>query len=76
MTGPNFWEGQEKPLTADNLIFKTVAAAEGGLIGFATMVYDIIYLRQGYGAKSFDQNKLGQLLDLVNIGETFFALLI
>ncbi|CAF1920706.1 unnamed protein product [Rotaria magnacalcarata] len=62
VAGPYFWEGQDKELTSDNLIFKTVAAAEGALIGFASMVYDIIYLRQGHGAGGFDQDKLSQLL--------------
>ncbi|CAF0782034.1 unnamed protein product [Adineta steineri] len=67
VAGPYFWEGSEKALTSDNLIYKTVAAAEGALIGFATMVYDVIYLRQGHGGKGFDQSKLIQLLDLANI---------
>ncbi|CAF3596141.1 unnamed protein product [Rotaria sordida] len=67
VAGPYFWEGQDTPLTSDNVIYKTVAPAEGALIGFSSMVYDIIYLRQGHGAKAFDQDKLYQLLDLANI---------
>jgi hypothetical protein len=68
VAGPYFWEGPEKVLTSDNLIYKTVAAAEGALIGFSTMIYNIIYLRQGHGGRGFDQSKLVQLLDHANIG--------
>jgi hypothetical protein len=50
------------------LIYKTVAPAEGALLGFGTMIYDIIYLRQGHGARGFDQSKLFQLLEDANIG--------
>ena len=34
------------------------------------MVYNLIYLRQGHGAKGFDQGQLMQLLEDVNIGES------
>jgi hypothetical protein len=69
VAGPYFWLGQEQALTADNLIYKTVSSAEGALLGFGTMVYNIIYLRQGHGGRGFDQTKLLRLLDLVNIGK-------
>ncbi|CAF1169204.1 unnamed protein product [Adineta ricciae] len=67
VAGPYFWEGPEKALTSDNLIYKTVAPAEGALTGFATMMYNLVYLRQGHGGRGFDQSKLVQLLDLANI---------
>ena len=72
IAGPYFWKGQDKPLTADNLIYKTVAPAESGLIGFATMIYNIMYLRKGHGAKGFDQDKLKQLLDHANLGNIYY----
>ena len=72
VAGPYFWEGPEKALTSDNLIYKTVAAAEGALTGFATMMYNLVYLRQGHGGRGFDQSKLVQLLDLTNIGNLNF----
>jgi hypothetical protein len=56
-------------LTSDNLVYKTVAPAESGLLGFSTMVYNLIYLRQGHGAKGFDQGQLMQMLEDVNIGK-------
>jgi hypothetical protein len=68
VAGPYFWEG-DSVLTSDNLIYKTVAPAEGALVGFMTMVYNIIYLRQGHGSRGFDQDKLMGLLTLVNIGK-------
>ncbi|UJR37646.1 hypothetical protein I4U23_030343 [Adineta vaga] len=67
VAGPYLWEGHEKILTSDNIIYKTVAPAEGGLTGFATMLYNLVYLRQGHGSRGFDQTKLVRLLDLVNI---------
>lgn len=69
VAGPIFWQGTDVTLTSDNLIYRTVAAAEGALLGFATMVYNIIYLRQGHGGRGFDQNKLYALLERVNIGK-------
>jgi len=36
------------------------------------MIYNIIYLRQGHGAKGFDRNKLFQLLDNANIGNIYY----
>jgi hypothetical protein len=76
VAGPYFWEGPEKALTSDNLIYKTVAAAEGALIGFSTMIYNLIYLRQGHGGRGFDQSKLIQLLDHANIGNICYSIYI
>jgi len=53
-----------------------VAAAEGALIGFSTMIYNIIYLRQGHGGRGFDQSKLVQLLDHANIGNICYSIYI
>lgn len=58
-------------MTSETVVSKTFAPAEGALIGFATMVYDIIYLRQGHGSEGFDQEKLVQLLDNANIGNWY-----
>lgn len=69
VAGPYFWQGLDVTLTADYLIYKTVAPAEGALIGFSSMIYNIIYLRQGHGGRGFDQNKLLQLLEHANIGK-------
>lgn len=69
IAGPYFWQGLDAELTSDNLIYKTVAPCEGALIGFGSMVYDIVYLRQGHGAKKFNQDTLVQLLDKTNIGK-------
>lgn len=68
VAGPYFWEG-DSVLTSDNLIYKTVAPADGALVGFMTMIYNIIYLRQGHGSRGFDQNKLTGLLTHANIGK-------
>lgn len=70
VAGPVFWLGTDVPLTSDNLIYRTVAACEGAILGFSTMVYNIIYLRQGHGSRGFDQDKLYHLLDSVNIGKS------
>jgi hypothetical protein len=75
VAGPYFWQGQNQILTADTIIRKTTSPAEGALIGFSTMIYDIIYLRQGHGAKVFDQNKLLQLLDHANMGNIYYFIL-
>jgi hypothetical protein len=75
VAGPYFWQGLDRILTADNILSKTVAPAEGGLIGFATMIYDIIYFRQGHGGRGFDQSKLMQLLEYVNIGNFYYFIL-
>lgn len=69
VAGPYFWQGLDQILTADNLIYKTVSPAEGALLGFSTMVYNIVYLRQGHGGRGFDHNKLLQLLEHTNIGK-------
>jgi len=73
--GPYYWLGNHVPLTSDNTIYKTVAPADGALIGFSTMIYDIIYLRQGHGGKGFNQNRLIELLNHANLGtknDSFF----
>jgi hypothetical protein len=72
VAGPYFWQGLDKPLTSDNLIFKTVAPAESALVGFMAMIYNIIYLRQGHGARGFDQDKLIELWNSVNLGTNRF----
>jgi hypothetical protein len=76
VAGPYFWQGLNQILTSDTLIRKTTSPAEGGLIGFSTMIYNIIYLRQGHGAKGFDRNKLFQLLDNANIGNIYYFILL
>lgn len=68
VAGPYFWQGLDTVLTSDTVIYKTVAAADGALIGFMTMIYNIIYLRQGHGGRGFDQDKLQTLLGNANIG--------
>ena len=68
VAGPYFWKGLTTELTSDNLIYKTFAPADGALVGFGSMIYDIIYLRQGHGGRGFDQSKLVQLLQNANIG--------
>ncbi len=54
------------------MIYRTFAPAEGALVGFGSMIYNIIYLRQGHGGRGFDQNKLVQLLDNANIGNNSY----
>ena len=68
VAGPYFWLGQNVPLTSDYLVYKTSSSAEAALLGFSTMIYDIIYMRQGHGGKDFDQMKLLELLGHTNIG--------
>ena len=68
VAGPYFWSGLDQALTSDTIVYKTVAPADGALIGFMTMIYNIIYLRQGHGGRGFDQDKLRTLLEHANIG--------
>ncbi len=71
VAGPYFWHGTETTLTSDDLIYKSTSPAEGGLIGFSTMIYNLIYFRQGHGGKGFDDKVLLTLLDLTNIGNIY-----
>lgn len=74
IAGPYFWQGLDVVLTSDNLIYKTVAPAEGALVGFGSMIYNIIYLRQGHGGRGFDQSKLLKLLEDANIGNISYLM--
>lgn len=75
VSGPYFWKGFDSELTSDNLVSKTFAPAEGALLGFSSMIYNIIYMRQGHGAKAFSQDQLYQLLIKANIGNNIYNIL-
>ena len=64
--GPFFYLGYDNFVESDNYLKKSFAPAEAGIFSFGTMLYNLMYMRQGHGGKNFKLENVLKILEWVN----------
>jgi CD109 antigen len=65
--GPFFWLGyDQKPNTLDYLHKKSNALSESGIFNYGTLLYNMMYLRQGHGGRNFSRPNVLKIIDMLN----------
>ncbi len=64
--GPFFYLGYDNFLNTDNYIKKSYASVEAGIFSFGTMLYNIMYMRQGHGGRNFPLENVLKVLEWAN----------
>ena len=64
--GPFFFLGYDNFINTDNYLKKSYSSAEAGIFSFGTMLYNIMYMRQGHGGRNFPLENVLKVLEWVN----------
>jgi len=64
--GPFFFLGYNDYITTDNYLKESFAPAEAGIFSFGTMIYNLMYMRQGHGGRNFQLEKVLKILEWAN----------
>ena len=64
--GPFFFLGYDNLLSTDNMLKKSFASCEAGVFSFGTMIYNLMYMRQGHGGKIFQLENVLKVLEWAN----------
>jgi CD109 antigen len=64
--GPFFYLGYDNLIYTDNSIKKSFAPVEAGVFTFGTMIYNLMYMRQGHGGKIFRLENVLKILEWIN----------
>jgi hypothetical protein len=64
--GPFFFLGYDNFMNTDNYLKKSFAAIEAGIFSFGTMLYNLMYMRQGHGGRNFPLENVLKILEWVN----------
>ena len=64
--GPFFFLGYDDYITTDNYLKKNFAPVEAGIFSFGTMIYNLMYMRQGHGGRNFQLEKVLKVLEWAN----------
>ena len=66
--GPFFFLGyDDEVISTDNMLKKSFAACESGIFSLGTMIYNLMYMRQGHGGKIFVLENVLKILDMANL---------
>jgi len=60
--GPFFYQDYAKDIQTDLYIDKYLAPAEAGFFSFGTMIYNLMYMRQGHGGSKFELDEMIEIL--------------
>lgn len=64
--GPFFFLGYDDFVTTDNYLKVSFAPAEAGIFSFGTMIYNLMYMRQGHGGRNFRLENVLKILEWAN----------
>jgi hypothetical protein len=64
--GPFFFLGFDNFINSENYLKKSSAPVEAGIFSFGSMLYDLMYMRQGHGGKNFKLENVLKILEWVN----------
>lgn len=64
--GPFFYLGYDNLLLTDNMLKKSFSSCEAGIFTFGTMIYNLMYMRQGHGGKIFRLENVLKILEWAN----------
>ena len=63
--GPFFYQDYAKKIQTDIYLDKYLAPAEAGIFSFGTMIYNLMYMRQGHGGRIFELDDLVEILGIL-----------
>lgn len=66
MCGPFFYLGYDNFLSTDSYLKLSFASVEAGIFSFGTMIYNLMYMRQGHGGRNFRLDSVLKILEWVN----------
>jgi CD109 antigen len=64
--GPFFYLGYDNFLSTDSYLKLSFASVEAGVFSFGTMIYNLMYMRQGHGGRHFRLDSVLKTLEWVN----------
>jgi len=64
--GPFFFLGYDDFVTSDNYLKESLAPVEAGIFSFGTMIYNLMYMRQGHGGRNFRLENVLKILEWAN----------
>jgi CD109 antigen len=64
--GPFFYLGYDSFVNTDVYLKKSYSSAEAGVFSFGTMLYNLMYMRQGHGGRNFPLENVIKVLEWVN----------
>jgi hypothetical protein len=68
--GPFFWQGYDGygsiPSTQSYLQKKSNDLSESGIFNYGTLLYNMMYLRQGHGGRNFSRENIFKIIDKLN----------
>ena len=64
--GPFFFLGYDDFVSTDNYLKESFTATESGIFSFGTMIYNLMYMRQGHGGRNFRLENVLKILEWAN----------
>jgi CD109 antigen len=64
--GPFFFLGYDDFISSDNYLKEGFAPTEAGIFSFGTMIYNLMYMRQGHGGRNFRLENVLKVLEWAN----------
>ena len=66
VSGPYFYLGYDMFKTTEEYFGISLAPVEAGIFSYGTMIYNLIYMRQGHGGKNFLSDNVLKIIDWIN----------